>query len=237
MTELVALDVPPRIGRLRERLAREEIDALLVTKLANVRYLTGFTGSAAMLLVAQDHALFVTDGRYLEQSKEQLAAAGVDTEVRIEIGLTAAAQSAALAAAIRESQAGAGSAGTGAPSAAGLIWPIDGVVTSGFGMRWGRMHEGLDIAAPIGTPIWAAAAATVIHAGWLSGYGNLVVVDHGNGVATAYGHNSSVTVGVGPFVAQGQLVAYSGNTGHSTGPHVPFAVRINGTAVDPLGYL
>jgi len=97
VTELAPLDIAPRIGRLRERLGREELGALLVTKLANIRYLTGFTGSAAMLLVAPDHALFVTDGRYTEQSKEQLAAAGVDTEIRIEIGLTASAQGAALA--------------------------------------------------------------------------------------------------------------------------------------------
>lgn len=97
MTQLAALDIPPRLGRLRERLVREELGALLVTKLANVRYLTGFTGSAAMLLVTPDRALFVTDGRYAEQSKEQLDAAGVDTQVEIEIGLTAAAQGAALA--------------------------------------------------------------------------------------------------------------------------------------------
>jgi Xaa-Pro aminopeptidase len=91
------LDIPPRLGRLRERLVREGLDSLLVTKLANVRYLTGFTGSAAMLLVTAGDVLFVTDGRYREQAKEQLAAAGVDAQVRIEIGLTAAAQSAALA--------------------------------------------------------------------------------------------------------------------------------------------
>ncbi|HTK15791.1 MAG TPA: Xaa-Pro peptidase family protein [Acidimicrobiia bacterium] len=97
MTLLAPLDIPPRLGRLRERLAREGLDALLVTKLANVRYLTGFTGSAAMLLVGPNDALFVTDGRYTEQSKEQLGAAGVDSAVRIEIGLTAAAQGVALA--------------------------------------------------------------------------------------------------------------------------------------------
>jgi murein DD-endopeptidase MepM/ murein hydrolase activator NlpD len=148
-----------------------------------------------------------------------------------------AAQSAALAAAIRESQAGAGSAGTGAPSAAGLIWPVDGVVTSGFGMRWGRMHEGIDIAAPIGTQIWAAAAGTVIHAGWLSGYGNLVVLDHGNGLATAYAHSSAILVVLGQQVSQGETIALVGSTGHSTGPHLHFEVRINGVAVDPLLYL
>jgi murein DD-endopeptidase MepM/ murein hydrolase activator NlpD len=148
------------------------------------------------------------------------------------------AQSAALAAKIRSAQSSAVVPGpTGAPSAAGFIWPVHGVLTSGFGWRWGRMHEGIDLAVSNGTPVVAAAAGTVIVAGWMGGYGNLVVVDHGGGLATAYGHNTSVTVGVGQQVAQGQLIAYSGNTGHSTGPHVHFEVRINGGAVDPMGYL
>ena len=110
----------------------------------------------------------------------------------------------------------------------GFIWPVHGVVTSGFGWRWGRMHEGIDIAVGTGTPVVAAASGTVIVAGWLGGYGNLVVVDHGGGIATAYGHNTSVAVGVGQYVAQGQVIAYSGTTGHSTGPHVHFEVRVNG---------
>ncbi len=148
-----------------------------------------------------------------------------------------AAQSASLAAAIRDSQASAGSSGTGAPSAAGLIWPVDGVVVSGFGMRWGRMHEGIDIAASTGTSIRAAAAGTVIHAGWLGGYGNLVVVDHGNGLATAYAHASSILVGVGQQVSQGETVSLVGSTGNSSGPHLHFEVRVNGVAVDPLLYL
>jgi len=148
-----------------------------------------------------------------------------------------AAQSATLAAAIRDAQAGAGSTGTGAPSAAGLIWPVDGVVVSGFGMRWGRMHEGIDIAASSGTPIRAAAAGTVIYSGWLGGYGNLVVVDHGNGLATAYAHASSILVGVGQQVTQGGTVSLVGATGNSSGPHLHFEVRINGAAVDPLLYL
>ena len=147
-------------------------------------------------------------------------------------------QSATLAARIRSAQSSAIVPGpTGQPSAAGFIWPVHGVLTSGYGWRWGRMHEGIDLAVSMGTPVVAAATGTVIVAGWLGGYGNLVVVDHGNGFATAYGHNTSVTVGVGQSVAQGQLIAYSGNTGHSTGPHVHFEVRINGSPVDPLGYL
>ncbi len=148
------------------------------------------------------------------------------------------AQSAALAAKIRSAQSSAVIPGpTGAASAAGFIWPVHGVLTSGFGWRWGRMHEGIDIAVGNGTPVVAAASGTVIVAGWMGGYGNLVVVDHGGGISTAYGHNTSVTVGVGQHVAQGQLISYSGNTGHSTGPHVHFEVRVNGGAVDPMGYL
>jgi murein DD-endopeptidase MepM/ murein hydrolase activator NlpD len=148
------------------------------------------------------------------------------------------AQSAALSARIRSAQSSAVvPAPTGQESAAGLVWPVHGVLTSTYGWRWGRMHEGIDLAVPSGTPVVSAAAGTVIVAGWMGGYGNLVVVDHGNGIATAYGHNTSVAVNYGQSVAQGQLIAYSGNTGHSTGPHVHFEVRVNGTPVDPLGYL
>jgi murein DD-endopeptidase MepM/ murein hydrolase activator NlpD len=148
-----------------------------------------------------------------------------------------AAQSAALAARIQAAQAGAGSTGSGAPSASGLIWPVSGPVVSGYGMRWGRMHEGIDISASSGTPIVAAAGGTVIHAGWLGGYGNLVVVDHGSGLATAYAHASSILVSLGQQVSQGQTIALVGSTGNSSGPHLHFEVRVNGTAVDPLGYL
>ena len=148
-----------------------------------------------------------------------------------------AAQSAALADAIRKAQEGAGSTGTGQPSTAGLIWPCDGPVVSGFGMRWGRMHEGIDIGCAYGTPNRAAAAGTVIYAGWMGGYGNLVVLDHGNGLSTAYAHASAILVGVGQTVAQGETVSLVGSTGHSTGPHLLFEVRVNGVAVDPLLYL
>jgi murein DD-endopeptidase MepM/ murein hydrolase activator NlpD len=148
-----------------------------------------------------------------------------------------AAQSASLAAAIRQAQEGAGSTGSGTPSASGFIWPVNGPVVSGYGMRWGRLHEGIDISASTGTPIWAAAAGTVIYAGWLGGYGNLVVVDHGNGLATAYAHASAILVAVGQQVAQGETVSLVGSTGNSSGPHLHFEVRVNGVAVDPLLYL
>jgi murein DD-endopeptidase MepM/ murein hydrolase activator NlpD len=146
------------------------------------------------------------------------------------------AQSAALAETIRAAGSTSGSAPGVSPGGV-LGWPVSGAVVSGFGPRWGRMHEGIDIAVGSGTPVHASAAGTVIHAGWLGGYGLLVVVDHGNGLSTAYAHNSSLAVGVGQAVSQGDVLAYSGSTGNSSGPHVHFEVRVNGSAVDPLGYL
>jgi murein DD-endopeptidase MepM/ murein hydrolase activator NlpD len=123
------------------------------------------------------------------------------------------------------------------PSAAGFIWPVNGPVTSGFGMRWGRMHEGIDIGVGSGTPIHAAASGWVVYAGWMDGYGNLVAIDHGRGISTAYGHQSSIAVSNGETVSQGQVIGYVGCTGHCFGPHLHFEVRINGSPVDPLGYL
>jgi murein DD-endopeptidase MepM/ murein hydrolase activator NlpD len=123
------------------------------------------------------------------------------------------------------------------PSGSGLIWPVSGPVVSGFGMRWGRMHEGIDIAVPSGTPIHASASGRVIYSGWMGGYGNLVVIDHGGGLATAYAHQSSIGAGNGQSVSQGQVIGYVGCTGHCFGPHLHFEVRVNGSAVDPLGYL
>ncbi len=148
------------------------------------------------------------------------------------------AESARLAAAIRAAQATpVASTSTPVTASGALRWPVSGPVTSGFGSRWGRMHEGIDIAVGSGTPVGAAAPGRVIFAGWMGGYGNLVVIDHGGGLSTAYGHNSSLAVSVGQTVATGTVIAYSGSTGHSTGPHVHFEVRVGGTPVDPLGYL
>jgi murein DD-endopeptidase MepM/ murein hydrolase activator NlpD len=130
-----------------------------------------------------------------------------------------------------------GSHSSATPSAAGLIWPVQGVLTSPYGMRWGRMHEGIDIGAAQGTPIYAAASGTVNYAGWEGGYGNLTVIDHGNGLATAYGHQSQLAVSSGQTVSRGQVIGYVGSTGHSTGPHLHFEVRVNGAPNDPLSYL
>jgi murein DD-endopeptidase MepM/ murein hydrolase activator NlpD len=144
---------------------------------------------------------------------------------------------AAADASIRGELAAAQSGTDTTPSSAGLIWPVNGPVVSPFGYRWGRLHAGIDIAVGYGTPIHAAAAGTVVLAGWVSGYGNYTCIDHGGGMATCYAHQSSYAVSQGASVGQGQVIGYVGCTGHCFGPHLHFEVRINGTPVDPLGYL
>jgi murein DD-endopeptidase MepM/ murein hydrolase activator NlpD len=121
----------------------------------------------------------------------------------------------------------------------GFSWPAAGKLTSRYGRRWGRMHKGIDIAGPIGTPINAAADGMVIASGWNSGgYGNLVEVRHNDGTITRYGHNSRLSVTVGQTVRQGQQVAEMGSTGHSTGSHLHFEIRpTGGNAVNPIALL
>ena len=131
----------------------------------------------------------------------------------------------------------------GAPSADShmpSIWPTTGVVTSPYGLRWGGsdFHPGIDIANDMGTAIVATADGVVDFAGWnAGGYGNMVDIDHGNGIMTRYGHASQVVVSAGQQVKRGQLIAYMGSTGFSTGPHVHYEVIINGQRVNPISYL
>lgn len=121
----------------------------------------------------------------------------------------------------------------------GYIWPSNGVITSGYGRRWGRMHKGIDIAAPIGTPIMAAAPGVVVSAGWNSGgYGKLVEIKHPDGSLTLYAHNSRIFVRRGQQVGQGQRIAAMGSTGYSTGPHLHFEVHPRGRgAANPMAFL
>ena len=121
-----------------------------------------------------------------------------------------------------------------------FIWPVNGPIVSPFGMRWGRLHAGVDIAVPTGTPIRAAAAGTVSlveSEASSGGYGNYTCISHGGGVSTCYAHQSSIGVSGGQQVSQGQVIGAVGCTGHCFGPHLHFEVRVNGAPVDPLGYL
>ena len=120
------------------------------------------------------------------------------------------------------------------------IWPTTGDVSSPYGLRWGGsdFHPGIDIADDAGTPIVATADGVVTDAGWNSGgYGNMVDIDHGNGYVTRYAHAQAVVVSPGQYVRRGQVIAYMGSTGYSTGPHLHYEVRINGKAVNPAAYL
>lgn len=174
----------------------------------------------------------------------EIAKAQAEAEAR-----RAAAEAAANAGANSESSGSSGGStgGISGGSDSGYVvgtgvlgWPTRGPITSEFGYRpmFGDFHTGIDISVPSNTPICAADSGVVISVAWAPlGYGNYVVVDHGGGIATLYAHNNSIAVSVGQSVSKGQVIAYSGSTGWSTGPHCHFEVRINGSAVNPRGYL
>lgn len=141
-----------------------------------------------------------------------------------------------------QSSSGGGDAGYTAGTGS-MSWPCNGVITSPFGYRTHPIfgttifHAGIDIGVDYGTPIHAADSGTVVYSGWISGYGNVVIIDHGGGLSTLYGHNQSLAVSEGQSVSKGDVIAYAGSTGNSTGPHCHFEVDINGSPVDPMGYL
>jgi len=122
-------------------------------------------------------------------------------------------------------------------ASSGFARPGQGRLTSGYGRRWGRLHAGIDLASGIGSPVRAAAAGRVQAAGWEGGYGRAVRITHPDGTVTIYGHMSALLVSAGERVDAGQLVGREGNTGQSTGPHLHFEVRVNGTPVNPLPWL
>lgn len=187
---------------------------------------------AGLVTLAETHRVAVArEVRYLEDLTAQ-------EEAQLEALIRA--EQAALA---RERRAGRIPTPS-TPTLGEMQWPLRGPITSPFGMRLNpfgggqtEFHPGIDIAVDVGTPVASAADGRVIVAGWVSGYGNYVAVDHGNGLSTGYGHLSQIYVAVGQNVQRGQALGASGNTGRSTGPHLIFEVRRNGTPVDPTPYL
>jgi murein DD-endopeptidase MepM/ murein hydrolase activator NlpD len=170
----------------------------------------------------------------VEQHIEKLEGDVSDLQGEIQAQLQAAAQEQAAA---QTAPPETIPAGPTQETSSGFIWPVGGSVTSPFGMRWGRMHEGIDIAVPAGTPIKAADSGTVAIAAPTGGYGNYTCVNHGGGLSTCYAHQSSFAVGVGDSVSQGQVIGSVGCTGSCFGDHLHFEVRVDGAAVDPMGYL
>ena len=222
-------DVVDRLGAAREdqqiqqeaaRKAREAADARKAAADAKAK-------AAADALFEQARAKAALDGRIAEFQAQMSAMAASD---------------AALGNIIRERENAAGRASrggivSGVASASGLIWPTSGRVTSEYGYRWGRMHQGIDIGAGTGTPIRAANGGEVIFAGTQGGYGRTVVISHGGGFSTLYAHQSSIAASDGQTVQRGQVIGYVGNTGNSTGPHLHFETRVNGAAQNPRRYL
>lgn len=214
-------DVLDQLRSLREDLGDEQVVAARARDMAAERRLVVNTRLA--------------DLEAARQAKKKLADA-LDARIReyqSELDVIAK-QEAGLVALIRERER---TAVDGVLSASGMGWPVRGKLTSGFGPRWGRLHAGIDIGAGTGTPIKAAKAGAVIFSGTYSGYGKCIIIDHGGGLTTLYAHQSRLAVGEGARVDQGQLIGYVGSTGHSTGPHLHFETRVNGSPQNPRRYL
>jgi murein DD-endopeptidase MepM/ murein hydrolase activator NlpD len=172
--------------------------------------------------------------------KESLLATTREDRQHLEGDLRALeAQQARVTAALQNASGGGGGGPIGPvrPGSSGLIWPVNGPIVSPFGMRWGRLHAGVDIAAPAGTPIRAAAAGRVVLLGPMGGYGNYTCIQHDGGLSTCYAHQSSYATSMGASVSQGQVIGAVGCTGHCFGDHLHFETRINGSPVNPAGYL
>jgi murein DD-endopeptidase MepM/ murein hydrolase activator NlpD len=181
----------------------------------------------------------------LVDSRDQLAAARADrrgaladvrdSRVALEGDLRALeAEQARVQAALANPSPAAGPVRQGSGQ---LIWPVNGPVVSPFGMRWGRLHAGVDIAVGSGTPIRAADSGSVVLMGWVGGYGNYTCVQHTGSLSTCYAHQSSFATSNGASVSQGQVIGYVGCTGHCFGDHLHFETRVGGSPVDPMGYL
>ena len=177
------------------------------------------------------------------QAIEELNASSAQVSAMLKERQAARAAVAAAAAAAAQSSGGQGASDNWVQGTGQLGWPVSGEITSPYGYRvhpiWGTTiyHSGIDIGVDEGTPVHAADGGVVVWSGWMGGYGYAVVIDHGNGLSTLYGHNSELAVDEGQSVAKGQVISYAGSTGNSTGPHVHFEVRVNGDPVDPMGYL
>lgn len=169
--------------------------------------------------------------------------ASVRNLIQQRLAAAEAARQAAQQQAASDDEGGGGSDDNYVQGTGTMGWPCSGPITSPFGYRTHPIfgttifHAGIDIGVDYGTPIHAADSGVVVYSGWISGYGNAVIIDHGGGISTLYGHNQSLAVSEGQSVSKGSVIAYAGSTGNSTGPHCHFEVDVNGSPVNPMGYL
>ena len=169
--------------------------------------------------------------------------ASVRNLIQQRLAAAEAARQAAQQQATSDDEGGGGSDDNYVQGTGAMGWPCSGPITSPFGYRTHPIfgttifHAGIDIGVDYGTPIHAADSGVVVYSGWISGYGNAVIIDHGGGISTLYGHNQSLAVSEGQSVSKGSVIAYAGSTGNSTGPHCHFEVDVNGSPVNPMGYL
>jgi murein DD-endopeptidase MepM/ murein hydrolase activator NlpD len=198
--------------------------------------------AAERILQARDQIAAVQ--QQLVGARDQLASARADKRGALaQVRDSRVALEGDLAALVREqARVQAALQGAQAPSpvrqgSGALIWPVNGPVVSPFGMRWGRLHAGIDIAVPSGTAIRAADSGRVALMGWVGGYGNYTCIQHNSSLSTCYAHQSSFATSNGAIVSQGQVIGYVGCTGHCFGDHLHFETRVGGAPVDPLGYL
>jgi murein DD-endopeptidase MepM/ murein hydrolase activator NlpD len=240
-------DVIDQLNAAREDFEFSKVAAEAATAKANDRRIETEARLAELEATRSDQARLVAalDTRQSEVSAEIDAQAASEAELTRIIAEAEAEAEARAAAAARSVRSGTGSttgpAGAASPNrtvgGGGCIWPARGTVTSEYGSRWGRLHAGIDIAAPTGTPIYAAQAGTVIFSGVQSGYGNVVIVSHDGGLTTLYGHQSRVAASNGQAVSQGDNIGFVGSTGRSTGPHLHFETRYGGSPRNPRGCL
>jgi murein DD-endopeptidase MepM/ murein hydrolase activator NlpD len=224
----------------RARLKKDADDALQVAAAAAKR-------AQAALSSQKDHIVVLRAQLAALKDTTSKTVAGYENGVEVRRKAAEEAQRRAAAAAARAAASAGGgfSSGAGSVTSSGWTAPVNGVITAGFGPRVApcagctSWHEGVDIATAGGSPIHAAASGTVEYAGPMGDYGNFVLLDHGGGVQTAYGHimPGGILVSIGEHVGAGQQIARVGSTGHSTGFHLHFEVRINGARVDPVAYL
>lgn len=169
--------------------------------------------------------------------------ASVRNLIQQRLAAAEAARQAAQQQAASDDEGGGGSDDNYVQGTGAMGWPCSGPITSPFSYRTHPIfgttifHAGIDIGVDYGTPIHAADSGVVVYSGWISGYGNAVIIDHGGGISTLYGHNQSLAVSEGQSVSKGSVIAYAGSTGNSTGPHCHFEVDVNGSPVNPMGYL